>query len=291
MEHTKLRLCLGTGMGFDVPTVEQIEKIKAAGFDGVFTGWAAGCPVEAWADAAARVGAVYQSIHAPFGKMAAMWAAGPEGDAAAEELCQCLDDCARVSVPIMVAHAFIGFDQHQPTAVGVQRFRRVAEYAQACGVRLALENTEGEEYLDRLMRELAAIPAVGFCIDTGHEMCYNRSQDMIGRYADRVIATHCNDNLGITAVNGEITWLDDAHLLPFDGIADWKGIVRRLKNSSFDGVLTFELTRDAKPGRTTHTSYASWTFEDYLSHVYTRARCVADLFETVETRRADGGEV
>ena len=38
------KLILATGMGYPVSTEEQITMIKAAGFDGVFTGWADGAP-------------------------------------------------------------------------------------------------------------------------------------------------------------------------------------------------------------------------------------------------------
>ena len=206
-----------------------------------------------------------------------MWEPGAEGEDAADELCACLEDCAKNDIPIMVAHAFIGFDTHDPNPWGVERFGRVAEHAKALGVKLALENTEGEEYLELLMETLRDNPAVGFCIDTGHEMCYNRSRDLITKYGDRLIATHLNDNMGITDENN-ITWLDDAHLLPFDGIADWAGIARRLQGCGYTGELTFELTSKNKPERNTHDGYAAWSFEEYLAQAYDRAVRFASLF-------------
>ena len=41
----------------------------------------------------------------------------------------CLDACAENNIPITVAHAFIGFDTHNPNEWGVKRFGRAAEYA------------------------------------------------------------------------------------------------------------------------------------------------------------------
>ena len=79
------------------------------------------------------------------------------------------------------------------------------------GVKVAFENTEGEEYLEALMDNFKDDDTVGFCWDTGHEMCYNHSQDMLAKYGDRLIATHINDNLGISDYDGKITWLDDLH--------------------------------------------------------------------------------
>lgn len=57
-------------------------------------------------------------------------------------------------------------------------------------------------------------------------------------YGDKLIGTHLNDNLGIKDFTGKITWLDDLHLLPFDGIADWDSIVQRLCRYQFEGPLS-----------------------------------------------------
>ncbi|MBR5871269.1 MAG: sugar phosphate isomerase/epimerase [Clostridia bacterium] len=271
------KLILATGMGYPVSTEEQIPMIKAAGFDGVFTGWADGAPISEWAKIVSDNGMIYQSLHAPFTRANLMWLPGDGGEEVADELCRCLDACAENKIPIMVAHAFIGFDTHDPNPWGVKRFGRVADYAKNVGVKLALENTEGEEYLDLLMEELSDHPAVGFCIDTGHEMCYNHSRDLITKYGSRLIATHLNDNMGITDENN-ITWLDDAHLLPFDGIGDWQGIADRLSAVGYCGELTFELTSLNKPERNTHDRYAAWSFEEYLAQAYERACRLRNLF-------------
>lgn len=45
---------------------------------------------------------------------------------------------------------------------------------------------------------------------------------MLDKYGDRLIATHLNDNLGVSDFDGKVTWTDDLHLLPFDGIIDWR---------------------------------------------------------------------
>ena len=70
------------------------------------------------------------------------------------------------------------------------------------------------------MQAYGSDPIVGFCIDTGHELCYNHGQDMIGKYGKKkVFGTYLNDNMGMTGET--LTWLDDAHMLPYDGVADW----------------------------------------------------------------------
>ena len=279
----KRKLCLAVSEQFARPVDEQIRLFAATGFEGFFTGWKRGEDIAHYAAIAREEGMLYQSIHAPFTRMAEMWQGGEAGDGALAELIDCLRVCADNAVPIMVAHAFIGFKDHTPTEIGVERFVRLARAAEGLGVRLAVENTEGEEYLAAVMDACRDIPAVGFCWDTGHELCYNHSRDMTALYGSRLIATHLNDNLGIRDFGGEITYIDDLHLLPFDGVADWADIARRLNRCAFTGPLTFELNTLSKPHRHENDAYAALPLEQYLALAYARAcrvasRCAASSF-------------
>jgi hypothetical protein len=91
------------------------------------------------------------------------------------------------------------------------------------------------------------------------------------------IATHINDNLGVTNPSGDIFWTDDLHLLPFDGIQDWAGVAHRLDRCGYDGILTFELTRQSKPGRTENDPYMAMEIEAYLKECYARACKLAGM--------------
>lgn len=155
--------------------------------------------------------------------------------------------------------------------------------AENLGVKVAFENTEGEEYLAAVMERFKDSPAVGFCWDTGHEMCYNHSKDMLSLYGDKLIATHINDNLGIRDFDGNITWIDDLHLLPFDGIADWQGIADRLNKCGYDGILTFELNRCSKPDRHENDFYRDMSVEKYLTLAFMRACRVTALRKNLKS--------
>lgn len=267
-------LCLGTSSQFELSVPEQIRLFKKTGFDAFFTGYTNRAEAAEHRKVADETGMIFQSIHAPFGRMKEMW---EDGDEAVEELIDCVRACAENQVPIMVTHAFIGFEDHTPTAIGIDNFGKVVREAEKLGIKVAFENTEGEEYLEALMEHFKESPAVGFCWDTGHEMCYNHSKDMTALYGDRLIATHINDNLGIRDLHGEITCIDDLHLLPFDGIGDWHGIAARLDRCGYDGILTFELNRFSKPDRHENDPYAEMPIEKYLTQAYIRACRVAAL--------------
>ena len=272
----KQKLCLGIMASLPETPEEQVKLIKAAGFEGVFAEWSAPGCLDSVVKVIKEEGLIFQSVHAPFGRSADMWCEDEENaEVAVNELIACLDDCKKLGAPIMLVHAFIGFTEHNPTPRGVERVANVVKAAEDWGVKIAFENTEGEEYLDTLMEAFKDNETVGFCWDTGHEMCYNRHRDMLSSYGHRLIATHINDNLGISRADGEIFWTDDLHLLPFDGIADWDDIAARLDRCGFTDIMTFELTVKSKPSRFENDKYAAMSSKQYLAEAYSRACRVA----------------
>lgn len=254
---------------------EFIDTAAELGWNGVFSDWTDGKDMRRVRAQTERNGLYLQSVHAPFTKIAAMWENGEAGETELSRQLVCLRECAEIGAPIVVEHAIIGFDKHAPNALGVKRFETLANEAERLGVKLAIENTEGEEYLDRLLTDLKGHPAVGFCIDTGHEMCYNESRDLITKYARQLICTHLDDNMKITG--NEITWLDDSHLMPFDGLADWRGIANRLNAAHFAGELTFELVGKNRPERHTHDIYAALDMKGFLALALKKAKQFRDM--------------
>lgn len=261
----------------NLPESEMLPMIANAGFDGCF--WVAqrGKTVKEAAKLISDHGLIFQSVHAPFGKCNKLWEAGEEGDQFLSELIDWARQTAEANVPIIVNHVWISFVEPHPNQIGIDRFGKLLTEAEKLGVTIAFENTEGEEYLEHIKKHLWSSPAAGFCIDTGHEMCYNRSQDMIGKYGDKLVCTHLNDNLGITTE--KIFWHDDAHLFPFDGIADWQGIADRLKKVGYNGILTLELTDQNKPGRNTHDRYNHLSMQEKMNLAHEKAVQFAKMME------------
>jgi len=274
----KTKLCLGASKGFGIDIEDQIKLFHQTGFEGFFTDWDEN--LKKYRALADELGMEYQSVHAPFKKVAKIWQGGEEADAAVDELISCVRDCAEAGVPIMIAHVFIGFEPSDgPTPEGIERFRRVVDEAKRLGVKVAFENTEGEEYLAALMNAFKENDNVGFCWEMGHQMCYNAETDMIGLYGDRLICTHINDNLGVRDFEGKITYHDDLHLLPFDGIGDWRDITAKLNKCGYNGILTFELKILNSKNRYDNEKYQRISIEQYIAEAYARACRVATLKE------------
>lgn len=279
------KLCLGIIEGFDMPYSEQVRMMKSAGFEAFFID---DCnrhsPVGELVALSKELGMEIPSYHAPFTKSYSMWQGSSDGDIAKNELLDCLDVCAEYEIPVMVTHAFIGYDDSLASEeAGIARYGEVADRAEKLGITLALENTEGDEYLGILMDAFRDKKSVGFCWDTGHELCYNYGRDMAALYGSRLVCTHLNDNLGISDFSGVRTWLDDLHLLPFDGITDWESVAKRLIAADYRAPLSFELSIRSKPGRADNDAYRLMKPELYFAAAYNRACRVAALIKKYES--------
>ena len=273
------KLCLALDAVFPLPLTDQIRLYKKIGFEGFFTGLEPQSVLGELRRVADDEGMLYQSIHAPFGGMAQLWFPTEKTPEIISEQIRCVRACAENEIPLMIMHAYIGFEKDLlPTQVGIENFGQVVREAEKLGVKIAFENTEGEAFLAALMNAFTT-DTVGFCWDSGHQMCYNPATDMMALYGKRLLGTHLNDNLGVRDFGGEITWIDDLHLLPFDGIADWQENARKIKASCFSGPLTFELTTSSKPDRHENDAYARMSLEEYLTAAYMRACRVAALVQ------------
>lgn len=276
MQKYKLGLATMKTTGLD--TVDQLKYIKDAGFCAFFTGWERE-NTEAIANEAARLGLFQQSIHSPFAKdykVSHLWNGGEEGEFVTRALIDCVKDCARFDIPIMVIHPFIGFRDHTPTQTGLDNYARVIETANKLGVKLGFENVEGEEYLAAIMERFWNEPSLGFCLDTGHEMCYNRSKDMLALYGEKLCHTHLNDNLGVRG--DDITFYDDLHLMPTDGIADWHGIMERIRATGYDGVLMSELSYADTTGKNgIEHKYAQMPIDEFMAEAYKKISIAVNM--------------
>ena len=273
----KQKIGISLGYGYNKPLSEVAEIVAKTGFDAISPAWKRGEELYELVNEARARGLIIQSLHAPFTKSADMWRADEEkAKAAKAELMDALADCAALDIPVMVCHTWIGFEYTDtPGEIGFKNYADVVARAAELNVKIAFENTEGEEFLFALMDHFNGNPTVGFCWDSGHEMCYNHSKDLLAMYGDVLLMTHINDNLGISRFDGKTFWTDDLHLLPFDGIADWSYNVERLKRSAHLDILNLELTTASKPGRHDNDLYAAMPLEVYFAQAYQRACRIA----------------
>lgn len=274
--------CLGIVSGSSIKPTEQLKLFKKAGFDAFFMEYSAS-EVEKCKKTADEIGMYFQSLHATYKYMRHMWTESEQTPLGIKELSECIDCCAKFNIPILIVHPFIGFNYPVPNdlSFGIENFRIIIDKARALGIKIAFENVEGEEYLAALMNEFSEYDNVGFCWDTGHEICYNRDKDMLELYGDKLIATHINDNFGISG--DSIGFIDDLHVLPLDGVKNWDDAMTRLNKCEYNGIMTFELVISSDTDNKYGTDYSKMDFSDYLNLVYNRACQLRDIREQIKS--------
>ena len=273
----KQKIGISIGNAYAIPTTEVVKLVARTGFEAISPAWKQGIDLTDVIDTARDCGLAIQSIHGPFHGAAALWSedAAVSGPAIAE-LLEALEDCRKFRIPVMVMHTWIGFEYSQvPNETGLRNYGILVAKAKEYGVRIAFENTEGEEFLFALMDHFQNDDTVGFCWDSGHEMCYSYGKDLLKLLGHRLIMTHLNDNLGVSRFDGKTYWTDDLHLLPYDGIGDWDILVQRLQKSRKLEYLNFELNITSKPNRHENDVYAQMPLEQYFAEAYKRACRIA----------------
>jgi len=123
--------------------------------------------------------------------------------------------------------------------VDVDLAARAVAYAQAGGVRLALENGT----LAFLQEAIAQVPGLGICLDTGH--IYLGGEDMarfLEALAPRLIHLHIQD-IAAPADAGRPMQAHDHYLPGTGGIppADWRRLGACLNAIDYDGLAVFEV--------------------------------------------------
>lgn len=268
---------------YQIATTKVVKMVKEIGFEAISPMWGKQVDLAPIIETARECGLIVQSIHGPYKKVNTMW--GFDSSLSAEykeELKQAIRDCSRFQVPILVVHAWIGFDYtFDPNQLNFKEFDEVITYAASLGVMIAFENTEGEEYIHAILEHYRENPYVGFCWDSGHEMCYNHSHDLLLAHGEQLIMTHLNDNLGIRDYEGRTHWMDDLHLLPYDGVADWDYNIERLKKAKKQEILNVEVKNNSHPNRHENELYEQMRLQVFLTEAYKRACKIAYRYANV----------
>lgn len=147
------------------PTLEVIDIIKKTGFEAISPEWEPNVNLKEIVDYARSVGLEVQSLHAPYTSSHHMWESDPAlSQPALQLLLDSLKSAAENNIPILVVHTWIGFVYTmKPNADGFANYDRLVEEAAKVGVKIAFENTEGDEFLHALMEHYKGNDTVGFC--------------------------------------------------------------------------------------------------------------------------------
>lgn len=254
---------------------EAVRLLHQTGFDAVAFNWKAGVDLAAGINAARALGMLVQYLHAPQGFYHPLWV--EEEPEILRLLLQGLEDCRRWDISMYVMHVCSDFVDITPNlTVGAKNFKRITDTAARYGIAVAFENTEKPAYLETIMNLYRDDANIGFCWDSGHEQCYTPAEDILRRHGHRLLVTHLNDNMGMSTDMANS--MDDVHLIPGDGIANWDHQLARLRQAAPLDILTFELKRVSKPGRQKVHLYDHMDVETFFTAAYDSAKILADQY-------------
>ena len=265
---------------YDRPIQDVIRLLKAAGFSAVSPVWDPDLNLEALDSCLRSESMVIQSLHAPHKNVATLWKPGSQAALEARKaIIQCLEDCQHFQIPVMVLHCWQGHHYTFPTtALDFHAFDEFVDEAKHRGVCIALENLEGEEYLAALMERYKHMDHIGFCWDSGHDLCYPHQTDFLKHYGNRLMMTHLNDNWGLRDPSGVPSKLDDLHLLPGDGNVDWNQALRKLAQAPAQTILNFEIKKSAKSKNACDQRYVDMPLEKFLEESGKRGFQIAEIY-------------
>lgn len=106
------------------------------------------------------------------------------------------------------------------------------------------------------------------CVDTGHAaVSKNDPAEMIKTLGSRVKVLHIQDNLGKT----------DNHLIPTEGIINWKAVALALGEIGYQGTFNFEITKPFS--LLTSDTFSRAAFQNACNYLYSIGRSLADIAE------------
>lgn len=216
--------------GYSSTIKEKMQKIKAAGFDGVFL-FGDETFDEAYKEAK-NLGLYIETIHLPFRDICnTLWESGSIGDDYVNEMIKWIKIAHEHNIDKVIFHTSQK-PKPEPSQIGLDRFKKIVKAAEEYQVYLAVENLRHLDLMD-ICLEATSSPYVVACFDSGHANAFtcNINEYDFAKYQGKIKCLHLHDNDGTK----------DAHLPIFSGNIDFKKLMRELKEINYNGCLTLEL--------------------------------------------------
>ncbi len=242
------RIFCGTSMGRRYGVTREnmalaakagVERVEIAFFEGSFSYREAGAPERA-RRALDEGGVGCKSVHLNFGE---------DYDISVldeDRRRQVVDDAKKglTAAKTLKAEIAVVHGSDEPIADGERAarmkalrgsLRELCDAAKQSGVRLALEllpRTCLGHDSDEALEAVAGLPedVIGFCVDVNHVNLREDPAAVVRRLGPRVLTFHISDNDGV----------DERHWFPFEGIIDWKGFMRAVRDIDYGGQFIFE---------------------------------------------------
>lgn len=248
----------------NVNILQTIDAIKNAGFKSVFIQWYD----KDWQISQQKQlqyikekGLKVIFAHLGYQNINDLWLEGENGDRLVERYIDDIKQCKANSIDMVVMHLTSKSVAPSYGPIGLNRIKRIVEFAKKNDVKVAFENTKIPGYLDYIMDNIND-DNVGICLDSGHYHAHFNDQLDWPKFKDRILAIHLHDN----------DQSCDQHLMPFEGTLDWPKFVKKLKEANYHGPITLELCY--------RNEYIKQSIDDFYNLGYFTARKIEKMMES-----------
>lgn len=223
---------------FNKNPIETIDAICEAGFKNVFIQWYDKeweVSQEQQLNYVRDKGLNVIFAHLGYKQINKIWLDDAEGDELVESYINDLNTIKEKNIPMVVMHLTSKDVAPAYGEIGLNRFKKIVDYAESLNIKVAFENTKIKGYLDYVLSNITNSNC-GICFDAGH--CHAHFDDEFNweLYKDRIFAIHLHDN----------DKSRDQHYLPGDGTIDWNDTINKLKEANYNGPITLETVYSEK---------------------------------------------
>ena len=247
----------------NVTPFETIDAIKKAGFKDVFIQWYDKewqCTQEEQLKYIRKLGLNVIFAHLGYQNINSIWEENEIGEQLVDRFINDIKVCKENGIDLVVIHLTTKFVAPMYNELGLNRIKKIVDYAKDLGVKVAFENLKIKGYLEYVLENINN-DNVGICYDAGHCHAHFKDEFNWDIFKNRIFAVHLHDNDGT----------DEQHLLPFDGTINWKEVIKNLNNANYTGPVTLELCY--------RNEYLNMSVEDFYKKGYEIGKKLAKMFE------------
>ena len=247
----------------NVTPIQTIEAIKNAGFKNVFIQWHNKeweCSQEEQLEYIRKIGLNVIFAHLGYQNINTIWEEGVVGDRLVDRFIKDIKVCKENGINLVIMHVTTKFVAPLYNEIGLNRIKKIVDYAKELDVKVAFENLKIKGYIDYIIKNIDN-DNVGICYDSGHCHAHFKDEFDWNLFKNRIFAVHLHDNDGT----------DDQHLLPFEGNIDWKYLIKKLKEANYNGHITMELCYRRK--------YLDITAEEFYKKAYELGNKLLQMYE------------
>lgn len=217
----------------NITPIETIKAIKEAGFKNVFIQWYNKdwkYTQEEQLKYIKQLGLNIIFAHLGYKDINTIWEDGELEDYLVQKYKNDINICKENNIPMVVMHLTSHSSAPMYNEMGLDRIKKIVDYANELNIKVAFENTEIKGYLEYVLSNIKN-ENVGICYDSGHCHAHFNDDFNFELFKNRIFAVHLHDN----------DKSGDLHLLPFDGTINWNWVVKNLKDNNYNGPITLEL--------------------------------------------------